>query len=242
MSAALPVVQAPPLMSEALCSLLGILARGARPADVVRAFAVVGPHTVVNPGEPGLAVELLPAELSSRLLPRALLDVLERSMFGWQLALGTRRSHAEVSTLAAYALTWKVRRVMRNPEKPSSPFGLKLLRDTATQDAILARVEAFLPPTAVLQSQQRVSTVWALGEALDASAPAGERQALELLHRLAAALGAERPAERLLDVSFPCPGFQPDGDDESTTRCTRLDASRVYTPDQIEAALAAAKE
>ncbi len=231
----------PPSLSAALCGLLNIVARGARRDETIHARAQCpADGGVVTP-----SAAMIPVHTLGRLVPLPLLTALERSGWGWSLFLATRRGQGldDLEGLAALSVSFTVPAVVRNPDParpPDYPRGRRRLPDVARLNASIARADGLLEASAVLVSDERATVVWALSAPLDVHGDAGQVAAVDLLRQLAAALDADPAPDVLADAAVPLPGFRAAGcRAEDVVDCLRAEPARVYSLEQVKAALAA---
>jgi hypothetical protein len=113
--------------------------------------------------------------------------------------------------------------------------------------AAIERAHAWLPPSITLDALGTVACVWALAEPLDVSSAQGQAAARALLRSLdAAAGGGTIESEEEIDLAsltVPLPGAAVREDPERhEVSIVDLDLSRVYTIEDITAAIAAPEE
>jgi len=225
-----------PKLSEAIVGLLQLLARGAGPNDTIACTRHAGRAL-------GASELMLPvATVSSSWIPGGLLRLLEQDFSPWGLGLAVRRPTGRGLLLPAVGAWFPFQRTMRHPTKPDSPYGKQWVWPDQEIGEAIARAEAFLPTSAVVDARGEVVALWALA----APVPTNHQDAAvrRLLNRIAARVGArELPADARLDgLEVWCPGFdvRNGGGIPAKTHCIHLDLERRYTLEQLEAALAAA--
>jgi hypothetical protein len=227
---------AAPSLSRSLCALLQALNNGAGRDDKIVCSARSG-TSAIGPAQMQIRV----AEIEGTWVPTPLVKRLEVDGAPWSLALAARdRGGLQLASLSALIAVWQFERVYENPRDPSSPYGRLWLWPAAAIEQAVARANALLPVTLIVDAQSTITAVWGLTAPIDVSHLAGEQRAMSLLRRLGSAVGASVPADdaRLADVSIPLPGFRSAATIGAVVTCPACNPAVRYTLAEIEAALA----
>lgn len=225
---------------KSLAALLGAVGRGAPVgAEIVcrrRAWADrYGTTLHVNPRDRYLAIGSLPT---------AVVRILsDDAGYAWRVHLAARRSDGRPIGLGVLAARFAFEREYVNPTEPGSPHGKQWVWPQPAIDLAITRASAWLAPTMVLDGRSEIVVMWALEEPIDLEPVTAAAETLALLGRLAKVVGAQPvPADvAISSLTLPLPGFATDQSPQVTefTTAVHCDLSRLYTRDEIEAAITA---
>jgi len=240
--------QAPPRLSESICSLLSMLT-GRRPAG---ALYVSG--RTESGIDSGFESWIRASDLDGRFIPPQVLVALERGRWSLYVTLATRPDVGAATAARAHALmaSWTIRRVFQHPSgDPARTTGRRWILPPERVAEVERAIDGFsIPPALVIfggtplaGGGYSLTALYALNEPLPVDTPTEERRALALLRRLGRAIGSDVPPEdaRIAELVVPVPGgIIRENRGLDLVRVLHLDPDRVTSPAALEAAIAGA--